>query len=109
MRWLNYGDQNSNKQRWKEERRNKIYKIRDSEGRWLEEEREVIREIHTFYEQLFTSEREDGWNRRDFEEILEDLPRQITKSINECLTQEDSAGEVQLTVNQLGVKGTGTG
>lgn len=71
-----------NKQLWKR-RRNKIYKIRDSEGRWREEEGEKSLGRYTHPTSSSSHLNDKRGNRQEFEQIMEGLPRQITETIND--------------------------
>lgn len=61
-----------------------------------------MKEFHAFYEQLFTSDRDERVKGSSLEEALSCVLIQIIKAMNQRLIREASAEEVQRAAFQIG-------
>lgn len=89
-------------------RTNKIGRIRGSDGIWIQGEIKVSQEIHTFYQSLFTSDRDQGGDWDFPESVISCIPNQVSESMNSHLTGLATPEEVKFVTFQLGGEGSGT-
>lgn len=86
-------------------RTNKIGRIRGSDGIWIQGEIKVSQEIHTFYQSLFTSDRDPGGDWDFPESVISCIPNQVSESMNSHLTGLATLEEVKFVTFQLGGRG----
>lgn len=86
-------------------RTNKIGRIRGSDRIWIQGEIKVSQEIHTFYQSLFTSDRDQGGDWDFPESVISCIPNQVSESMNSHLTGLATPEEVKFVTFQLGGRG----
>lgn len=85
MNWLKKEDQNTiyfHAVTAERRKRNRIEIIKAKDGIECRSEKEIAVEIAKYFKSLFTTD-----HPKDFEEILEGIPRTITESMNRNLTK----------------------
>lgn len=100
VRWLQEGDRNTSffhASTVQRRERNRIVRIKDSEGRWIEGHDEVMAAIHSFYKDVYKAEEYSGNY-----EMLEDIPHLVTLDMKESLAAEVKEDDIREAVFSLG-------
>lgn len=100
LSWVQYGDKNSkffHTVTVQRRQRNRITKIKDSEGVWVDDERQIADDFRVFFSDLFTSVGD-----RDFQEALEVVLPVIDDAENVELLNLVTYDEIRKAVFQLG-------
>jgi hypothetical protein len=97
--WYQYGDQNTPFfHAWASHRKrvNRIWKIKDEEGREWKKPKEIGAAFCTFYQNLFAA-----GDTRDVEESLCSVEPRVTADMNAALLREYKMEEVELALSQM--------
>ena len=99
IQWLKDGDHNTtffHSKASQQRRKNYIKGLYNHEGQWNTNPSRIADTIMQFYQDLFTT---SGPN--SFEEILEQIPQVVSTDMNQELTREFMAEEVEIALKQM--------
>lgn len=105
IRWLAHGDRNTkffHKTTLSRRRRNKIIQLRRDNGDWVEGDRAIKTELHSFYSNLFSSDRQQGGSNQLFANSLASVPNQVSTDMKNLLTRMATGDEVRKACFQMG-------
>jgi hypothetical protein len=98
--WLKEGDRNTRffhqKAIWRA-RKNKVKKLKDSQGEWQEEPAVMERMTNSFFKELFT--RDLSLNANDVSQLIEN---KVTEQMNNALTRDFNDEEISNALFQIG-------
>ena len=100
VKWLENGDKNTkffHQATIQRRRKNKICSLKEEWGIWIEEESLIQGKFLEYYEELFKTRGERNW-----EEILEVVPRMVKEDFNAVLNKEVEEEEIMKAVFELG-------
>ncbi|OMO55184.1 reverse transcriptase [Corchorus capsularis] len=100
VKWTLFGDQNTaffHQTTLQRRQRNKILRVKDSNGVWLEDEAFVINKFSQHFRNLFSSDTEYDWRK-----VISHMPQVITEDINKELTQPILEEEVKWATFEMG-------
>ena len=98
--WLKEGDRNTaffHARATARRRTNRIKILKRADGSKCNEQKEIMRMVHDFYSNLFSSEQYPSLH-----EVLEAIPRKVDEEMNESLMQEYSNEEIKRDLFQMG-------
>ncbi|XP_015959674.1 uncharacterized protein LOC107483570 [Arachis duranensis] len=100
LKWLKWGDKNTaffHATTIQRRLRNRIEKLKDETGQWIQGETNIMRLVERHFTKLFTSE-----ENRNLEECVSDIPRRITREMNEELMANINDEEIKEAVFSMG-------
>ncbi|XP_016206345.1 uncharacterized protein LOC107646692 [Arachis ipaensis] len=100
LKWLKWGDRNTaffHASTIQRRIRNRIDRVKDGTGRWIQGEANIMRLVERHYTELFVSEGE-----RNMEECVKDIPRRVTREMNEELMANINEEEIKEAAFSMG-------
>ncbi|XP_057747939.1 uncharacterized protein LOC130967135 [Arachis stenosperma] len=100
LKWLKWGDKNTSffhATTIQRRIRNRIDKVKDETGQWIQGEASIMRLVERYYTKLFTSEGD-----RNLEECVKDIPKRVTREMNEELMAKITDEEIREAVFSMG-------
>ncbi|XP_072078185.1 uncharacterized protein [Arachis hypogaea] len=100
LKWLKWGDKNTaffHASTIQRRIRNRIDRVKDGTGKWIHGEANIMRVVERHYTELFTSERD-----RNMEECVKDIPRRVTREMNEELMADINDEEIKEAFFSMG-------
>ncbi|XP_025608180.1 uncharacterized protein [Arachis hypogaea] len=100
LKWLKWGDKNTaffHASTIQRRIRNRIDIVKDGTGRWIQGEANIMRLVERHYTELFASEGE-----RNMEECVKDIPRRVTREMNEELMANINEEEIKEAAFSMG-------
>ncbi|XP_015941361.1 uncharacterized protein LOC107466866 [Arachis duranensis] len=100
LKWLKWGDKNTSffhATTIQRRIRNRIDKVKDETGQWIQGEASIMRLVERHYTKLFTSEGD-----RNLEECVKDIPKRVTREMNEELMAKIKDEEIREAVFSMG-------
>ncbi|XP_072084658.1 uncharacterized protein [Arachis hypogaea] len=100
LKWLKWGDKNTaffHATIIQRRIRNRIDKLRDETGQWILGEANIMRLVERHFTKLFTSE-----GNRNLEECVTEIPKRVTREMNEELMANITDEEIKEAVFSMG-------